>query len=98
MRNFGLGQSIHPRVFVNCTVFVRRHGPHPTYVAPACRLPAAVVTRFQGAWVLANTRHPQDPLVRDTFLTPHDGPVPEEDIGKALGYPTRLTGWYFTIR
>ncbi len=40
--------------------------------------------------MLVNTHHPEYPLVRDTFLTPHDGPIPEDQIGEALGYPTLM--------
>lgn len=42
---------------------------------------------FQGAWLLYNTLHPLYSLVKDTFLVPQSGPVDEEQIGRALGYP-----------
>ncbi len=82
-----------------------RAPPHPTppfshvtsSLPPHAHLFAAVMTtRFPGGWVLVNTRHAEFPLVRDTFLTPHRGPVPEEQIGKALGYPTLDNGGTIT--
>ena len=44
---------------------------------------------FQGSWVLANKNHPGYNLVKETCFTPQRQPVEEDQVGQALGYPTR---------
>ncbi|KAJ3194891.1 hypothetical protein HK101_001662 [Irineochytrium annulatum] len=64
------------------------HGYELYHIEHAMKTSNPVHPGFQGAWVLANTKHANYGVVRQAFMTPTDQRVPEQLIGKALGYPT----------
>lgn len=47
-----------------------------------------------GSWVFYDTRSPKVSLVKEVFLTHHDGPgVPDKAVAEALGYPIHFDNW-----
>lgn len=47
-----------------------------------------------GSWVFYDTRSPKVSLVKEVFVTHHDGPrVPERVVAEALGYPIHFDNW-----
>lgn len=52
------------------------------------------ITFHTGSWVFYDTRSPKVSLVRDVFLTRHNGPgVPDRVMAEALGYPIHFDNW-----
>lgn len=41
----------------------------------------------QVVYIFTSRYHPKFPLIEELFMKPHEGPVPAELLGKALGYP-----------
>lgn len=90
-----------------CLFFLKyaaENGPLFSTVVIDCLVP--VMDRFDlwsygfsisfhtGSWVFYDTRSPKVSLVREVFLTRHDGPgAPDRVVAEALGYPIHFDNW-----
>lgn len=90
-----------------CVLFLKfaaENGPLFSTVVIDCLVP--VMDRFDlwsygfsisfhtDSWVFYDTRSPKVSLVREVFLTRHDGPgIPDKVVAEALGYPIHFNNW-----